>query len=135
MRRQNEQLTEMKTWDEVCIVDDAQIPRMVTQRMCENYFKGTPIRVFENVDLALAYFHKDENKKRIIFLDLHMPDKDGWSFLDSYHPSEKEKIYVLSSSGVEDEINRANKYSSVDKFISKPITQDKLYNLFGELTY
>ena len=63
----------------------------------------------------------------IIFLDLNMPNIDGWQFLEEiqkYNFINKLTIYIVSSSIDSHEIERAKQYQCVKNFISKPITFD-----------
>ena len=123
------QIDSSKEWDEVCIVDDAMLTRFVTQKVCESFFTSIPIKVFESVDLAIQHMQKYVKKKRLIFLDLNMPHRDGWSFLESYTPGPNEKVFILSSSELEIDKHKASTYHSVSDFISKPISMEKLYSL------
>jgi CheY-like chemotaxis protein len=63
-----------------------------------------------------------------------MPVKNGWEFLDEYEnfksSIQKEiNIYMLSSSVYNDDIKKSETYSDVKRFISKPLTLEKLENL------
>jgi CheY-like chemotaxis protein len=67
----------------------------------------------------------------IIFLDIEMPDMNGWEFLDELHALpdtliEKCYIIILTSSIDVDDIEKSKTYSVVRDFISKPLTTDKL---------
>jgi CheY-like chemotaxis protein len=67
----------------------------------------------------------------IIFLDINMPQMDGWEFLEecAKFPAfalMKCKVFMLSSSISTSEIEKSKKYSLVYDFISKPLTIDKL---------
>jgi CheY-like chemotaxis protein len=70
----------------------------------------------------------------VIFLDINMPIMNGWEFLDEYEKikslvNKETSIYMLSSSVYNDDIKKAETYSCVKKFISKPLTLEKLENL------
>lgn len=65
-----------------------------------------------------------------IFLDLDMPDLDGWAFLDRYHnigdTANRTKVYILSaftSSFVRD---RAKHHSVVEGFYDKPLSINRV---------
>lgn len=63
-----------------------------------------------------------------ILLDINMPIMNGWQFLDKVseanftHPV---KIFVISSSINQDEMDRAKNYPLVVDYITKPMTLDK----------
>ena len=76
-----------------------------------------------------------ENYPVLIFLDLNLPEMNGFEFLEIFNgfqqnQKEKTKIVVLSSSKNQDEIDKAEQFSSVLKFVSKPIDQKKLEIVF-----
>lgn len=115
-------------WDEICIIDDVFMTRITTKLVCEKYFGKVMIRTFEDAMEAIRYL-RDFPKRRLILLDLNMPDMDGWSFLETYAPSEQESVCILSSSRFEEDMRRASQVSAVKDFIQKPITIDKLSSI------
>jgi CheY-like chemotaxis protein len=67
----------------------------------------------------------------IILLDINMPVMDGWDFLDAYSPlhsqvAKKIRIYILSSSISESDMDKANRNPLVSRFVSKPIPESLL---------
>jgi CheY-like chemotaxis protein len=68
----------------------------------------------------------------VIFLDISMPVMDGFGFLKEFRdfnfPGKKPKIFILSSSNHENDIERAKEFD-IDAYIVKPLTKQKL----GEL--
>lgn len=71
----------------------------------------------------------------IILLDINMPIMDGWEFLNEYAkllPTFKKPItlYLLSSSVDDADIKRANAIEAVSRYITKPVTQARLVEIF-----
>ena len=69
-----------------------------------------------------------------IFLDLSMPEFDGWDVLDVLQPmyprlAKKIKVYILSASIRPVDMLRSKGYDFVSQFISKPYTKEKLLSL------
>ncbi|MDB5144098.1 MAG: response regulator, partial [Mucilaginibacter sp.] len=59
----------------------------------------------------------------------------GWEFLDEYtrlniDPLNKFKVYIISSSVIRNDINKARSYPVVKDFISKPLNVEKIKELF-----
>ncbi len=126
----------MKKFNTICIIDDDPIFVFGTKRLiiqsnfCEN------ILVFENGMEALDYLkpviENGEDIPDVIFLDLNMPIMDGWQFLDEFTKISTPQsiiIYIVSSSINPADTNRAKLYENVNKYVLKPITQDKLIEM------
>jgi len=61
---------------------------------------------------------------------------DGWEFLDEFsNISYKHniRVYILSSSINSIDIKRAKEYSVVRDYITKPLTDTKIIELFKEM--
>ena len=70
-----------------------------------------------------------------ILLDINMPIMNGWEFLDEYKrlnidPAGKSKIFIISSSVFSNDINKARSYPLVKSFISKPLSVEKIKEMF-----
>lgn len=115
--------------DEICIIDDSSIPRKLSQRACEFALPHIPIKTFENVDSAIIYLKSSEPRKRTIFLDLYMPDKNGWDFLDLYQPQWHENIYLLTTSEDERDIQKSKQFTTVTDYLIKPLSIQKVKTL------
>ncbi|GAA4231057.1 hypothetical protein GCM10022291_02640 [Postechiella marina] len=74
----------------------------------------------------------------MIFMDIYMPEMDGYEATERIKSSSKYKahnvpIIAVSASAFEKDIERA-KASGVDYFLSKPIEKDKLKDLLSKYT-
>jgi response regulator of citrate/malate metabolism len=115
--------------EEICIIDDSCIPRTISQKVCEFALPNIPIRTFENVDSAILYLRSSEPKKRTIFLDLYMPDKNGWDFLAQYAPGPFENVYMLTTSEDQNDIEKSKSYTSITDYLIKPLSIQKVRTL------
>ena len=115
--------------DEICIIDDSLMPRKLSQRACEFALPHIPIKTFENVDSAIFYLENAEPRKRAIFLDLYMPDKNGWDFLNLYHPHWYENIYLLTTSEDQRDIQKSKQFTTVTDYLIKPLSLQKARTL------
>lgn len=73
----------------------------------------------------------------IILLDINMPIMDGWEFLVEYAKLKPEintpiTLFILTSSINDQDIKRAKAIEAVNNYITKPVTQAKLVEIFGE---
>ena len=124
------------------VIDDDQVVNTLTSMMMRSIDKGAQISCFSkpardiNDIMTLV---ANATQRTIIFLDINMPEMNGWEVLDVIASTTSGKlptnvrIYVLSSS-----INTTDKlkaYSNplVSGFFEKPLLQEDLRNLlFGE---
>jgi CheY-like chemotaxis protein len=81
------------------------------------------------------------NLPDVIFLDINMPEVDGWSVLEClenvYDRLVKPvSVYIISTSVNAADRSRAMNYNFVKEFISKPLYRDKIISIAreGELT-
>lgn len=125
-------------FEKVLIVDDAHIDRFLAKAvMTRHGFAKELVTVNSAMD-ALTFLVGCENNPSllpdIIFLDINMPEMNGFQFLDEFGSlppeiQEKCSIVMLSSSLNPKDIDQALKSPFVSKFISKPINAEKLDGL------
>jgi DNA-binding response OmpR family regulator len=115
------------------IVDDDPLYNFGTKKILEFTAFSEEVSYFLNGEDAF----KDLNKRiqegaplpDIILLDINMPIMNGWEFLDQVSKTDLKhpvKIFMVSSSINQDEIDRANSYPLVAEYIVKPLTLEKV---------
>ena len=79
---------------------------------------------------ALKYLKSEEEPHSdLIFLDINMPGMNGWEFLKEYNQLNKALqsraiIIMLTTSDNADDVAKANTYSFVSDYITKPLTKE-----------
>jgi two-component system nitrate/nitrite response regulator NarL len=115
----------------VVLIDDSDIDLFVQRRFIELSGFARNVMAFRSSREALNYL-SDSNLKQfpdLIFLDLNMPEIDGFSFLEQYNSKVKNsptRIIILTSSSSALDRDRAATYSNVIGFLSKPLTESNL---------
>jgi CheY-like chemotaxis protein len=132
----------MNTVKTLGIVDDDKIYTFLVKKAIEQTNLVNTIKVFENGLDAINFLKKNTTNRdtlpEIILLDLSMPIMDGWEFLEEYillSPKLGRKIiiYIISSSISPHDIAKAKSISLVTDFIIKPISKEKLIEIFKNL--
>lgn len=123
------------------ILDDNALDHMILERMLSklNKISDDIVHYYHGSEL-LKTIEKNENEifPDVLFLDLHMPDMDGWQVLkhlnklvESSHKNIS--VYVLSSSVDPIDITRSKRYTFVKDYLFKPISYEKLETIFHSL--
>jgi CheY-like chemotaxis protein len=125
----------------ILLVDDDEINNFISIKLIKKALDNTSISACLNGRFAideLAEIQKQDPSllPDFILLDINMPIMNGWEFLDEYKrlnidPLGKSKIYIISSSVFSNDINKARSYPLVKNFISKPLSVDKIKEMFN----
>ncbi len=119
----------------IAIIDDDEVFQLITKKQIE--MKNTPCQImkFFNGEEAIDYLHEHVNDTNqlpdMIMLDVNMPIKDGWEFLEEYEllPAPVRNaivLYMVTSSVIQSDIDKALENENIKDFVSKPIPGDKL---------
>ncbi len=116
-----------------CIIDDDQIFTMLAKKLFEikQFCKHT--LCFKNGEEALAFFvtnaQNPQNLPEIVFLDINMPELDGWGFLEKMKNvtlSKQVKVFILTSSINPADIEKSKSFEMVSGYLQKPLKLEQL---------
>ena len=118
----------------IYIIDDDKANNYLTRIMLEDAGLSN-FRQFRLVDEAMEALQKtinenlEEEYPTLILLDLNMPVKTGWDFLDEFRElpqpfAIKPYIYFLTSSDYRGDRQKASSYPEVLQFLDKPISDE-----------
>ncbi|GAA0754417.1 response regulator [Psychroflexus lacisalsi] len=119
---------------EVLNVDDDKMVLFIHEKMMiHSEFSSSP-KSFEDGYNTLTYIseHKSDDKKFVIFLDVNMPNLDGWDFMDELEKRELDGycyIFVVTSSIDTSDKEKAATYDAAIGFVEKPLSIESLKNL------
>jgi CheY-like chemotaxis protein len=129
----------MSRFKNVLLVEDDPITIMVCDRIIKMNAFADNVTSCENGKHAIDFLKLTsqtaaENSPEIIFLDINMPVMNGWDFLEEFETLKETlphfpRIYILSSTVDPEDYKRAKSYSSVEDFISKPLSKENLDNI------
>ncbi|AKP49702.1 response regulator [Cyclobacterium amurskyense] len=115
----------------IVLIDDDPVSIFVTEKLIsKNILEPFKVFSFNNATDAL----KDINNIRpdYLFLDINMPEINGWDFLEMFKPVKKNpEIYILSSSIDETDISKAKQYDEVKNYLTKPLIKQYIKLIFG----
>jgi two-component system chemotaxis response regulator CheY len=117
----------------VFIIDDDPIHQRIAQIMITKNQIYDEFVSYTEADKALEFLKVNSNDHYrlpdVILLDLNMPVVDGWDFLEAFEIIKKDlkktiRVFIVTSSVDEKDIVRSKLFSSVEGFISKPLSPD-----------
>ncbi|MFY0627813.1 MAG: response regulator [Reichenbachiella sp.] len=121
----------------IAIIDDDEVFHLIVRKQLEMKNLDCEVLKFYNGEEAAKYFKEGKNggMPDLVMLDVNMPVKDGWGFLEEYKllpdtVKSKIRVYMVTSSVIQSDIDRATNNSDVVDFVSKPITNEKLEEIF-----
>lgn len=126
----------------ILIIDDDEINNFIAAKLIGKIEPkatvSTCVNGLEGINFVKNKLNNQDEFPDIIFLDINMPVMNGWEFLEEFELikndiKKKVSINMLSSSVYNDDISKAETFATVNKFISKPLTVDKIKDLYVSL--
>jgi two-component SAPR family response regulator len=124
------------------IIDDDKIFQFTLGRVINHNKQAERIITFSDGEKAIQYLTNNkripENIPDIIFLDVNMPNINGWQFMEKYASikadiKKKATIFMWSSSLNLIDIERASKISEISDYTIKPIKLEGVRRFFEKL--
>ena len=119
--------------EEIIIIDDNEINNFNKEKMIKSVSSDLNVKCYTDSVLALREIStKNLQDNTTILLDLDIPDMNGWEFLKLFETNKantKCNIYILSSSQNPNDEEAARKNSSINGYLSKPLTIEKINQL------
>ena len=122
--------------DKTVLIDDSDIDLFIQRRFLEVYNFSNQLVSYKSAEEALNWLKNlnGEGAPDVIFLDLNMPDVDGFTFLKSFtllpeRITSKAKIVVLTSSNSLKDREQVFENKNVIQFITKPLKQSDIEEL------
>jgi len=126
--------------EKALLIDDSEIDLFIQRRFLEVFNFSKQLHTYSSAKEALEWLKNltQENLPNIIFLDLNMPDVDGFGFLLSFSQfpeivRNSIRVVILTSSNSRQDLDKALAFKNVVHFITKPLKQSDIENLKHKL--
>lgn len=118
----------------IFIIDDDPISIIILKKNLELIAISEEIVTFSNGKDAFNHLEKEylKNEQYVIFLDINMPEMNGWEFLNKVEhliTSQNTCIYLLTSSINKADMEKAKQFLLIEKYLSKPICKEVLIEI------
>ena len=124
----------------VLLIDDDPttnfLHRRAIRQVAESAHVSEAMNGREALELLRAHIDAGLAPPAYIFLDINMPELDGWGFLEGYRElppdwRSQTRVFMLTTSLNPDDHNRARGYSDVVDVVDKILTRDKFSRILS----
>lgn len=115
--------------ENLLLIDDDKLTTILTKKIILQREPNLKIIIFNYAKEALMYISELEDKEKLptIFLDIQMPEMNGWEFLTELEAKKFLcNVYLLSSSVDYFDIQKSKTFSSVKGYLTKPLTIENI---------
>jgi CheY-like chemotaxis protein len=121
------------------LIDDDDIICIVHPALIQHTFPGCSIEIIQSSLEALEYINEmakmNEPSPDAVFLDINLPQLNGFDLLQQLSEAGREwlsqtRIYMLSSSIDERDMERVKEIPLIHSFVGKPLTVEFLKENF-----
>ncbi len=123
----------------ICIIDDDLVSQFATVYCIEQAHQKcrtiTCDNAAEGLEIFAARLQANEPLPDIVFLDLVMPNMNGWQFLDHLkdilNDSHMVDIYILSAFAKSKDREKAKLHPMIKGYFDKPLSKNALDKIFA----
>lgn len=115
----------------ILLIDDDELFNFIHLTLLKNFKNVEKIEIAVNGKDALKFFQEKYFEiPEIVFIDIDMPNMNGFEFLQEIHKNHKyvfetTKFYMLTSSDNLSDINKAKEFN-LSGYLIKPLTKEHL---------
>lgn len=113
----------------ILIIEDTEIDILIAEKIIKSVDKDIEVDSVESIAEAFIYLENTEPMPDVLLLDLILPVKDGFHFLEKISHNErlnKIPVYIYTSSIHSQDKQKATAYSNVKGYIDKPINKSNV---------
>lgn len=116
------------------VVDDDPVVLFLMKKLIEHSGFDGGTAYYERARIALEELENSYStgSRYVIFLDINMPEMNGWQFLDNlnrFASPDNTDVFIITSSTDSADKNKADSFRHVKRFLSKPVRLEQLVEI------
>jgi two-component system nitrate/nitrite response regulator NarL len=116
----------------IMLVDDSSICNLIMRKQLARL--SMPVTIHDFTDPCLALTQLSQLKPTVVFLDLNMPQLDGWGFLGRMKETgQTHQVIILTSSTSMLDRSRCAEFPNVIAYHTKPLNFEMIHKLLSNL--
>ena len=133
----------MGKFNSCCIIDDDEFFAFNAKRLIKDSGFSENVLWYTNgqeaIDGIIGLLIENVSLPEIIFLDLNMPKKDGWDFLEEleripFKQRPDTTVYITSSFVSPINMKKAESFETIKQYLVKPLTSKMLDSIIAAKT-
>jgi len=110
----------------IMLIDDQAIANLILTKLIKAKRPEVEITEYTRATDALDALSTEEPD--LIFLDINMPQMNGWDFLEKMPADNQASVAMLTSSTSQQDALKANEYPQVSNYFIKPLGMETVHN-------
>jgi two-component SAPR family response regulator len=125
------------------IIDDDETNNILCRIIIKQAIGEADVETFAYAREGLNYIENhfaqtSSGDKTVLFLDINMPEMDGWEFLKQYDALAEDiksqlRIFILSSSANENDKRKGKENKYMWNYIVKPLRKEVIHSILATL--
>lgn len=131
-------MEEKHTINSIILLDDNPVTNYLHKKIIDDLNLGYSISTFTSANILLQKMKSLLSPEPSLYLiDMNMPTVDAWEFLEAYEKLPKKNknsesiIILLTTSILDEELEKANNHPLLKRVIFKPLTEKIISEFFS----
>lgn len=131
-------MEEKYTINSVILLDDNSVTNYLHKKIIDDLNLGYSVNTYTSANILLQKIESQTNPEPCLYLiDMNMPTMNAWEFLEAYevlpekHKNSESIMILLTTSILDEELEKANNHPLLKKVIFKPLTEKIISEFFS----
>lgn len=131
-KKAHDEIKQFVSGTRIMLIDDDPMQNFLSKKIFNFFDKKMDIHEYISPEDAIQDIKSGKIQPDVIFLDLNMPDLNGWEFLTEMEKLQLQFPVVMLTSSIDpDDRIQADRYEYIKAFVTKPLRIEDLTGIFS----